>query len=84
MTRPRLLLVPLLTELEWDPIRAQLEEWADVASYDLPGVGEFAVARLGKVGQGVDGVAGDACTIRPKVLRCVGPTRARLPGFRDT
>lgn len=38
-TRPRLLLVPQLTELEW-LIKPQLEEWAEVASYDAPGVGE--------------------------------------------
>jgi hypothetical protein len=38
MANPRLLLVPQLTELEW-PIKQQLEEWADVASYDAPGVG---------------------------------------------
>jgi pimeloyl-ACP methyl ester carboxylesterase len=37
--RPRLLLVPSFTELEWS-IRPQLEEWADVASFDMPGVGE--------------------------------------------
>jgi hypothetical protein len=37
--RPRLLLVPLLTELEW-VIRPQLEEWADVATFDIPGVGD--------------------------------------------
>jgi hypothetical protein len=37
MTRPRLLLVPLLTELEW-VIRPQLEEWAEVAAYEVPGV----------------------------------------------
>jgi pimeloyl-ACP methyl ester carboxylesterase len=36
--RPRLLLVPEFTELEW-AIRPQLEEWAEVASYDIPGVG---------------------------------------------
>jgi hypothetical protein len=36
--RPRLLLVPLLTEIEW-VIRPKLEEWAEVASFDLPGVG---------------------------------------------
>jgi hypothetical protein len=36
--RPRLLLVPLLTELEW-LIRPELEEWADVATFDVPGVG---------------------------------------------
>jgi hypothetical protein len=38
MSRPRILLVPNLTELEW-LIRPQLEEWAEVASFDLPGVG---------------------------------------------
>ncbi len=36
--RPCLLLVPMLTELEW-VIRPQLEEWAEVAAYDAPGVG---------------------------------------------
>jgi hypothetical protein len=35
----RLLLVPQLTELEWR-IKPLLEEWADVASYDAPGVGD--------------------------------------------
>jgi hypothetical protein len=39
MTRPRLLLVPSLTELEW-LIKPQLEEWAKVASFDAPGVGD--------------------------------------------
>ena len=39
MERPRLLLVPQLTELEW-LIRPQLEEWAEIATYDAPGVGE--------------------------------------------
>ncbi|MGH2960572.1 MAG: alpha/beta fold hydrolase [Solirubrobacterales bacterium] len=38
-TRPRLLLVPEFTEVEWDQIRPLLEEWAEVASYDPPGVG---------------------------------------------
>lgn len=38
MARPQILLVPTLTELEW-PIKPLLEEWADVASYDAPGVG---------------------------------------------
>jgi hypothetical protein len=36
--KPRLLLVPLLTELEW-VIKPELEEWAEVASFDVPGVG---------------------------------------------
>ena len=39
MNRPRLLLVPPFSELQW-VIRDQLEEWADVASFDPPGVGE--------------------------------------------
>jgi hypothetical protein len=37
--RPRLLLVPMLTEVEW-VIKPLLEEWADVATYDAPGVGD--------------------------------------------
>jgi pimeloyl-ACP methyl ester carboxylesterase len=36
--RPRLLLVPTATEVEWR-IKPLLEEWADVASFDAPGVG---------------------------------------------
>lgn len=38
-SRPRVLLVPSLTELEW-AIIPQLEEWAEVASFDPPGVGD--------------------------------------------
>jgi pimeloyl-ACP methyl ester carboxylesterase len=40
MERPRLLLVPEFTELEWETIRPRLEEWAEVASFDPPGVGD--------------------------------------------
>jgi pimeloyl-ACP methyl ester carboxylesterase len=36
--KPRLLLVPGFTELDW-VIKPQLEQWAEVASYDPPGVG---------------------------------------------
>jgi hypothetical protein len=39
VTQPRILLVPNLTELEW-LIKPQLEEWAEVASFDAPGVGD--------------------------------------------
>lgn len=39
MSRPRLLLVPSFTELEW-VIRPQLDQWAEVASFDAPGIGE--------------------------------------------
>jgi pimeloyl-ACP methyl ester carboxylesterase len=38
MARPRLLLVPAISELEWR-IKPLLEEWAEVASFDPPGVG---------------------------------------------
>lgn len=38
MGRPRILLVPSITELEW-LVRPLLEEWADVASYDPPWLG---------------------------------------------
>jgi pimeloyl-ACP methyl ester carboxylesterase len=41
--RPRLLLVPEFTELEWT-IKPLLEEWAEVASYDSPGVGAESVS----------------------------------------
>lgn len=37
MSRPRLLLIPWLTELEW-PIKPRLAEWAEVVTYDAPGV----------------------------------------------
>jgi pimeloyl-ACP methyl ester carboxylesterase len=39
LTRPQILLVPTLTELEWR-IKPLLEEWAEVASFDAPGVGD--------------------------------------------
>jgi hypothetical protein len=39
VNRPRLLLIPQLTEIEWLN-RPALEEWAEVASYDAPGVGD--------------------------------------------
>jgi pimeloyl-ACP methyl ester carboxylesterase len=40
LSQPRLLLVPEFTEVEWTQIWPQLEEWAEVASYDPPGVGD--------------------------------------------
>jgi pimeloyl-ACP methyl ester carboxylesterase len=43
MERPRLLLVAQITELEWR-IKPLLEEWADVAAYDAPGVGDEPAA----------------------------------------
>jgi hypothetical protein len=38
LTRPRLLLMPHITELEW-VIKPELDEWAEVATFDVPGVG---------------------------------------------
>ena len=43
MERPRLLLLPEFTELEWT-IVPQLTEWAEVATYDAPGVGAEEVS----------------------------------------
>jgi hypothetical protein len=43
MEKPRILLIPEFTELEWK-IKPQLEQWAAVASFDAPGVGEESVS----------------------------------------
>jgi pimeloyl-ACP methyl ester carboxylesterase len=37
--RPRILLCPQFTELEW-AIAPQISEWAEVATFDAPGIGE--------------------------------------------
>ena len=42
MPRPRILLCPQFTEVEW-AIAPQLSEWADVATFDAPGVGDEPV-----------------------------------------
>jgi pimeloyl-ACP methyl ester carboxylesterase len=39
VARPRILLCPQFTELEW-AIAPQLAEWAEVATFDAPGVGD--------------------------------------------
>jgi pimeloyl-ACP methyl ester carboxylesterase len=39
VARPRILLVPQFTEVEWT-IAPQLAEWAEVATFDAPGVGD--------------------------------------------
>jgi pimeloyl-ACP methyl ester carboxylesterase len=41
--RPRLLLCPQFTEVEWT-IAPQLSEWAEVATFDAPGVGDEPIA----------------------------------------
>jgi hypothetical protein len=43
MERPRLLLVPQVCALDWQ-IAPRLAEWAEVATYDAPGVGDEAPA----------------------------------------
>jgi pimeloyl-ACP methyl ester carboxylesterase len=54
VSKPQLLLIPEFTELEW-VIRPLLDQWAEVATYDPPGVGdepieeeEIEALRLGK------------------------------------
>ena len=39
MNRPRILLCPIFTEVEWT-IAPQLSEWAEVVTFDAPGVGD--------------------------------------------
>ena len=39
MAKPRILLCPQFTELEW-PIAPLISEWAEVATFDVPGVGD--------------------------------------------
>jgi pimeloyl-ACP methyl ester carboxylesterase len=39
VTRPRILLCPQFTEVEW-VIAPELEDWAEVATFDAPGVGD--------------------------------------------
>jgi hypothetical protein len=57
--RPRLLLVPEFTEVQWT-IKPKLEEWADVRSYDPPGVGSEpstgVISRKSIVQRGLDEV----------------------------
>jgi pimeloyl-ACP methyl ester carboxylesterase len=69
MARYRLLLVPWLSELEWG-IRPLLEKWAEVASFDAPGVGEEppaaettreAIARRGL--EELDRLGWERCTV---------------------
>ena len=76
MTTPRLLLIPGYSELEW-VIRPQLEEWAEVATFDAPGVGDEvpadaydasvvagrAAAEVDRLGWGTCVVAGDEYSI---------------------
>jgi hypothetical protein len=50
--QPRLLLVPSFTELEWG-IRPSLGQWAEVATFDAPGIGDTEIpfeAELENVG----------------------------------
>jgi pimeloyl-ACP methyl ester carboxylesterase len=45
MSRPRVLLVPTLTEIEWK-IAPLIAEWAEVATFDAPGVGDEPAAEV--------------------------------------
>jgi pimeloyl-ACP methyl ester carboxylesterase len=44
VSRPRILLCPQFTEVEWT-IAPQLAEWAEVATFDAPGVGDEPMPR---------------------------------------
>jgi pimeloyl-ACP methyl ester carboxylesterase len=48
--RPRILLCPQFTEVEWG-IAPQLSEWAEVATFDAPGVGDEPLPEGVEVGQ---------------------------------
>jgi hypothetical protein len=69
MERPRLLLVPQVCALDWQ-IASRLAEWAEVAMYDAPGVGNEpvrgemdreAIARRGL--EELDGVGWERCVL---------------------
>jgi pimeloyl-ACP methyl ester carboxylesterase len=70
--RPRLLLIPEFTDLQWT-IRPKLEQWADVCSYDPPGVGgegrpvEFAgltrQVLVERAGEEIDRAGWDGCFV---------------------
>jgi pimeloyl-ACP methyl ester carboxylesterase len=49
VARPRILLCPQFTEVEWT-IAPQLSEWAEVATFDAPGVGDEPMPE-GDIGQ---------------------------------
>jgi pimeloyl-ACP methyl ester carboxylesterase len=48
VARPRLLLCPQFTEVEW-AIVPQLEQWAEVATFDAPGVGDEPLPEGGRL-----------------------------------
>ena len=54
MSRPRLLFVPWVGELEWSGIEPQVSEWADVVVYDPPGVGEEPLPEAADMHAGQD------------------------------
>jgi hypothetical protein len=57
VSRPRLLLVPFVTALEWERISPLLEQWAEIATFDPPGVGgEPLPPELDRHDTGWDGV----------------------------
>ena len=64
MAKPRLLLIPEFTELAWDTIRSDLSAWADVASFDSPGVGGEPLAD-----SDIEAVRGGAATIHDLCAR---------------
>src|SRR5262245_3908929 len=80
MDRPRILIVPMLTEVEWK-IRPLIEEWAEVASFDAPGIGseaptEFTVEAVVDRGLAeIDAQGWDQCVIAGDEIGAVLATR---------
>jgi pimeloyl-ACP methyl ester carboxylesterase len=78
--RPRILIVPMLTEVEWK-IRPLIEDWAEVASFDAPGVGEeppteFTVEAIVERGIAeIDAQGWDSCVIAGDEVGAVLATR---------
>ena len=82
MPKPRLLLVPQFTELEW-AIRDDVAEWAEVASFDVPAVGDEPITQE-QVAENVKRLRADYCftglgdNLHRFVPRPVGPRVAHV------
>jgi len=57
--RPRIVLCPQITEIEWG-IAPQLSEWAEVATFDVPGVGDEPPPEHGMAGMNREAVVARA------------------------
>ena len=74
---PRLLLVPSFTELEWG-IKPSLEGWADVATFDAPGIGDTEIPFEVELDPGRDQSAAPLPSTGP--ADCTGASIPANPG----